>query len=151
MNEPAPAPEREIAHDMVRRAVLVGPVMLVVLGSIWGVSGALSAALALGLVIVNFLIASSLITWGARISPQMLMSTVLGGYVLRLALLTAVVLPIRHADWFSVAPFAIALIVTHLGLLVWEMRFVSATIAFPGLAPGKQSSLPINTKGSSIT
>ena len=27
------------------------------------------------------------------------------------------------------------LIVTHLGLLFWETRFVSATLAFPGLKP----------------
>jgi hypothetical protein len=31
----------------------------------------------------------------------------------------------------------LTIIVTHLGLLVWEMRFVAASLAFPGLKPRK--------------
>jgi hypothetical protein len=29
----------------------------------------------------------------------------------------------------------ITVIVTHLGLLFWELRYVSASLAFPGLKP----------------
>ncbi|MEY4224878.1 MAG: hypothetical protein RIS33_1812, partial [Actinomycetota bacterium] len=29
------------------------------------------------------------------------------------------------------------IIVTHLGLLVWEMRYVAASLAFPALKPRK--------------
>jgi hypothetical protein len=128
-------PEQEIARDLVRNGLLLGPVLIVISGAIWQWSGVASASLALVLVLANFLIASSLITWSVRISPEMMMAAVLGGYLLRLALLTAVVLPVRNADWFSIPPFAITLIVTHLGLLVWELRYISATLAYPGLAP----------------
>ena len=30
---------------------------------------------------------------------------------------------------------AILMLVTHLGLLFWELRYVSASLAFPGLKP----------------
>jgi len=32
-------------------------------------------------------------------------------------------------------PLAVAILVTHLGLLFWETRYVSATLAYPGLKP----------------
>jgi hypothetical protein len=141
-------PEQQIARDLVRRGLLVGPVLIVICGAIWQWAGVASASLAVVLVLVNFLLASSLITWSVRISPEAMMAAVLGGYLLRLALLTAVVLPLRTADWFSIAPFAITLIVTHLGLLAWELRYISATLAYPGLAPRTGSRSPL-TKGAS--
>jgi hypothetical protein len=147
-NDVVADPEQEIARDLVRKGLLIGPVLIVICGAIWQMAGLASALLAVSIVLVNFLLASSLITWSVRISPEAMMAAVLGGYLLRLALLTAVVLPVRNLDWFSVAPFAITLIVTHLGLLAWELRYISATLAYPGLAPrtGSRSSL---TKGAS--
>jgi len=35
----------------------------------------------------------------------------------------------------AVIPFAFTLVITHLGLLFWEMRYVSANLAHPGLKP----------------
>jgi hypothetical protein len=32
-------------------------------------------------------------------------------------------------------PLALTILVTHLGLLAWETRYVSATLAYPGLKP----------------
>lgn len=145
-DDTAIAPEREIALDIVRRGLIVGPLLVAICTAFWGWAGLASAALALVLVLVNFLLASSLITWSVRISPDAMLAAVLGGYLLRLGLLTAVVVPVRHADWFGVAPFAITLIITHLGLLAWELRYISATLAFPGLAPRND---PL-TKGPSV-
>ena len=33
----------------------------------------------------------------------------------------------------------LTIIVTHLGLLFWELRYVSASLAFPGLKPSPAS------------
>jgi len=33
----------------------------------------------------------------------------------------------------------LTLIVTHLGLLFWELRYVSGSLAYPGLKPTKKS------------
>ena len=35
----------------------------------------------------------------------------------------------------ALVPFGVTIIVTHLGLLFWETRYVSASLAFPALKP----------------
>ena len=82
-----PAPEREVARDLVKRGLLVLPVA-VGLGALgWGAAGAASVAFAAGLVFVNFLLAAALLAWAARISLGLLMGVSLFGFVLRLALI----------------------------------------------------------------
>lgn len=130
------APEADIARDMVRRVFWVAP--LFVLGGFlgWGVDGALSALFALGLVAGNFAASAALITWGARISPSALLITVLGGYPLRMGVLLGAIWLVKDAAWIEMTPLAITLLATHLGLLFWETRRVSMSLAFPGLKPG---------------
>ncbi len=130
-----PAPEVDIAHDLARRALPVAPVAIVVCGLFWGVEGALSAAYAVVLVVVNFLAAAALMARAARISAAMLMAAVLGGYLVRLGVLTVAVMAVRDAAWVEMVPLGLTLVLTHVGLLVWEARKVSVTLAFPGLKP----------------
>ena len=130
------APEREIARDLAVRTAVVAPVMLAIGAMFWGWHGFFSSGYALVIVAINFLLAAATITWGAKISPAVLFGAVMFGFVARLGIITAAVLPIRHNEWFEVAPFAISLLVTHLGLLAWETQHVSASLAFPGLKPG---------------
>jgi hypothetical protein len=130
-----PAPETEVARDLVRRAVPVAPVLVAVSGLVWGVDGALSSAYAVALVVVNFLVAAALMAWAAKISVGMLMGTVLAGYLLRLGALSLAVLAVRDAAWVELVPLGLTLVATHLGLLVWEARHVSMSLAFPGLKP----------------
>lgn len=130
------APEREIARDLVLRGLLIGPAFLVLFGITHGLHGVVSSAYALALVLANFAAGAALITWAVRVSPQMLYGMVLGGYVVRLAAITAAVLPVRDLAWFEMVPFAATLIVAHLGLLIWETRHVAASLAYPGLEPG---------------
>ena len=132
------APERAVAFDMVRRSVVFAVPLLAIGALGWGRSGVVSVLLALGLVLVNFVLGASFITWGARIGGAALMGAVLGGYVVRLGIVAAVVLPLRHSWWFEVLPFAASLLVTHMGLLVWETRHVSASLAHPGVKPGHE-------------
>jgi hypothetical protein len=42
---------------------------------------------------------------------------------------------VRDAGWVELVPLGLTLIVTHLGLLAWEARSVSASLAFPALKP----------------
>jgi hypothetical protein len=132
------APEREIAHDMVRRAIVVGPALVAGSAALWGWGGMWSSLYALVAVLTNLVLGAAVITWSARTTPAIMFGAVLFGYVARLGLITAAVLPIRHHDWFEVVPFAISLLVTHLGLLVWETRHVAASMAYPGLKPGSE-------------
>ena len=63
------------------------------------------------------------------------MGSVLFGYLMRLGVLFVAVYPVRHMGWVSVPALGTSLIVTHLGLLVWELRYVSMSLAYPGLKP----------------
>jgi hypothetical protein len=130
------APEADIARDLLRRMVWVAP--LFVLGGLlgWGVDGALSALFALGLVAANFAASAALMGWGARTSPTVLGIAVLGGYVLRLGAVLGLIWLVQDAGWVEMVPLGITLVVTHLGLLLWETRYVSLSLAFPGLEPG---------------
>ena len=129
------APESDIARHLARRAVLVAPVFLVggLIG--WGPTGLFSAALGLVLVAVNFRLGAAIITRATQLSINALYGAVLGGYVARLGLMTAVVLVVKAGGWLATVPFAITLLVTHLGLLVWESRHVALTLAAPGRRP----------------
>ena len=133
------APESDIARHLARRAVLVAPVFLLVGVLGWGLDGLLSSALALVLVAVNFRLGAAIITRAAQISINALYGAVLGGYVVRLALMTAVVLIVKATGLLATVPFAITLLVTHLGLLAWESRHVAMTLAAPGLKPTNQT------------
>ncbi len=132
------APERQIARDLAIRTVLVAPLMIAIGLVFWGWNGLFSAGYALILVAVNFLLGAAAITWGAKVSPAALFGAVMFGFIARLGILMAAVLPIRNSEWFEIAPFAISLLVTHLGLLAWETRHVAASLAFPGLKPGHE-------------
>ncbi len=132
------APERAVALDMVRRSVFFA-VPLLAAGAVgWQWSGVWSVGLALVLVLVNFMLGAAVIGWGARLGPAAMMVGALGGYVARLGIVAAAVLPVRHHDWFELLPFAASLLLTHLGLLIVETRRVSMSLAYPGLKPERQ-------------
>jgi hypothetical protein len=131
-----PAPEREIAADMVRRALPAAPVIVVLAALPWGIDGALSAAFAIAVVVVNFLVAAWVLAAASRISYGLLMGAALFGYLVRIALIGLAVWAVKDASWVEPLPLGLTLIVTHLGLLLWELRYVSASLAFPGLKPG---------------
>lgn len=136
---PGQAPETAVARDLARRAVPLGPVLIALCGAVWGVDGALSSAYAVALVVVNFIVAAALMAWAVRISLAALMATVLAGYVLRLGAIALAVLAVRNAGWVELVPLGLTLVATHLGLLVWETRKVSLSLAFPGLKPDPRS------------
>jgi len=129
------APERAIGVDMVRRGVIGGPVLVGVCAGVWGFGGLWSSGYALGLILFNFWLAASLIPWSVRISPAMLMAGVMGGYFIRLGILTGAYFLVRNTGWFDALPFVITLVAAHIVLLVWETRFVSMSLAYPGLKP----------------
>jgi len=124
-----------VARDIVRHGLIIAPLLILVCGAVWGLDGAISSAYAIAIVLVNFLLAAFLITWSARISLPLLMGSVLGGYVGRLGLIFLAVFLVHDASWFEKLPLGFTLIVTHLLLLIWELRYVSASLAFPGLKP----------------
>ena len=136
--DPGPAPEAEIVRDLTRRALPAAPVVVAVAAAAAGVDGALSAGLAIVLVVANFAGAAASLAWAARISLALLMGVALAGYVVRISILFAAVLLLRDLDWVHLPSLGITLVVTHLGLLAWELKYVSATLAHPALKPARK-------------
>ena len=133
-----PAPEAQVARDLVKRGLMALPVALV-LGFIgWGTDGVASVAYAYGLILVNFVVAAALLGWAARTSLGLLMGVCLFGFLVRMALITVAVLLVLDQPWVAEVPLAVTLVATHLGLLFWETKFVSASLAFPGLKPSSE-------------
>jgi hypothetical protein len=122
---------------MVRRGSIAAPVLIAVCGVIWGMEGAYSSAYAIALVLVNFALAAALVAGTARISIGLMMGAVLFGYLVRLGLILLAVLLVRDASWISLPALGASIIVSHLGLLVWELKYVALSLAHPGLKPGR--------------
>ena len=131
------APEIQVSLDILRRALLVSPVIVAVCGIFAGWDGVFGALYGLALVLVNFFLAAGAVAVTARISLGLMMGAVLFGYLVRLGLIFLAVILVRDASWISLTALGLTIIVSHLGLLVWEMRFVAASLAYPGLKPRK--------------
>jgi hypothetical protein len=110
-------------------------VLLVAAAIGWGWGGVASSAIGIGLVVVNFLAAALIISTTIRISLNALMAGVLFGFMLRLAMLTVAVVLLRKLDWIDDIPLLFTVLITHIGLLMWETRYVSMSLAYPGLKP----------------
>jgi len=137
-----PSPAMEVALDIFKRAVWLVPAVLIFGAIFWGANGAASATYALAIVAVNFLLAAWLLAAAGRISIALMGAAALFGFLLRLGLIFVAVILVRHASWISMVPLGITLIVTHLGLLFWELRYVSGSFAFPGLKPTEPPAPP---------
>lgn len=133
-----PLVEREVALDIVKHGAMVAPLVLL-LAAVRGWDGVASAAIALGIVLVNFLAAAAIMTRAAKSGPTAIGAAALGGYVLRLAVIVVALVLLRHQPWIDLPTLGIVIVGTHLGLLVWEMKYVSLTLAAPGLKPARPS------------
>ncbi len=143
-----PSPAIEIARDLARRALLVAPIGLLIGAMIDGIAGAASVGYGLLIVVVNFLLSAAMLSRAARISFAAVGAAALLGYGIRLGLIFVAVMAVRDQSWVSLVPLGITLIATHLGLLFWELRFVSGSLAYPGLKPAHRTKQPSSTRSS---
>lgn len=147
---PIPPVERSIALDLARRALVVAPAVVLAAGLVRGVDGAASAALGVGLAIANFLATAAGLAWASRRSSTVLAAMAMGGFVVRMGvLLGAMLLADALFGWVDVLVLGVTLFAAHLGLLFWELRSVSLTLAAPGLRRDRVSgeTVPAATKG----
>lgn len=129
------SPQSEIVRDMARRGLLVSPALLAAGFIGWGVDGALSVAVALGLVLVNFAASAAVVRKATELPPSFIMMYVLGGFIVRMIFVVGAVNIVGRFDWAEKVPLGLTVALTHLGLLAWETRHVSASLAYPGLKP----------------
>ena len=131
----APPVERELVVDIAKRGLVVAPAIIAIAAIARGGAGAASAAFAVAVVLVNLGLSGASLSWAARTSLNLLMVVALGGFLVRMGVLVGVIALVRHQPWVDLPTLAITLLVTQLGLLFWETRYVSATLAYPGLKP----------------
>jgi hypothetical protein len=101
-----------------------------------GVDGALSAAIGLVIVAVNFLAAAAILSWATKKGPGAIYAAILGGFLGRLAVIVGIVFALEPVSFIDIPVLVLTIAVTHLALLFWETRYVSLTLAAPGLKPG---------------
>ncbi len=136
MTAPAiPSVEKELALHMAKRALPIAPLIILVAGLLRGSNGAWSALLAIVIVVVNLLVAAAMLTWAARISANMLMAAALGGFLVRMLVITGVVWAVQDAPWVDLKTLAVTILVTQLGLLAWECHYVATSLSFPTTQP----------------
>ena len=135
---PQPSTERiesTIAVDLAKKGAIVAPIVVVALGVWRGPEAALGAALALVIVVVNFLASAAILGWTARLAPHALGGVAMLSFLGRLVIITVLGAGIKQLDIVDFQVFCITLIASYLALLFWEMRSISATLAYPGLKP----------------
>jgi hypothetical protein len=130
-----PPVERDIAFDLVKHGLVLAPVVIVLAGLVSGWDGTVSAAIAFAIVCLNFTLAAVSVGWAAKISPAAIGGVALGGYVVRLGLILAALIGLRHVSWIVLPWLGFTLVGAHLVLLAWETRYVSLQLASPGLRP----------------
>ncbi len=83
----------------------------------------------------NFLAAAASVSWAATISNKAAGIAATIGYVVRLAVIVAVLFVFRDVSWIDFPTLGITLVAAHLGLLTWEAKHLTLTLAAPGLRP----------------
>ena len=134
----APPVERELVFDIAKRGLLVAPAIVAIAAAARGGAGAASAGIAVAIVLLNLAMSGAVLSWAARTSLNLLMVAALGGFLLRMGLVVVVIAMIRHEPFVDLPTLAVTLLLTQLGLLFWETKYVSATLAYPGLKPEKK-------------
>jgi len=131
-----PSPVMQVVVDMLKRGVIIAPIAIGIGYLVQQSVGAWSVAFGLGLIFVNFFLSAWIIQVTAKISFAALAGGAMFGFLIRLGIITAAVLLVRNASWIDLVVLGITIIITHLGLLFWELRFISGSLAYPGLKPG---------------
>ncbi|MGI9610695.1 MAG: hypothetical protein ACR2NL_10430, partial [Acidimicrobiia bacterium] len=117
--------ETILAKHTVSRALYVGPALVLVFAIIGGWQGAWSAALGVGIVLANFVLAGAIMSNSARISLQAYHAAALIGFLLRLGLFVGTVLLIATLVDVDRLAFGISAVVAYLTLLILEAIAIS--------------------------
>jgi hypothetical protein len=127
--------ESRIALDLARKAAIASPAVVIALGIWRGPDAAIGAALALGIVIANFLFSAWILGWTAHHAPHALTGVAMLSFLGRLVLITVIGVGLKALGVVDWPVFCFTLLASYFVLLFWELRSVSLTLAYPGLKP----------------
>lgn len=112
--------EAQLARNTVKRAVFVGPPLIALFWVVRGLDGAIASAVAMLLVVGNFLLFGGLLSVSAKISLSLYHAAALFGFFIRLGLITLAVLIITRLVELDRMALGITLVVAYLTLLSLE-------------------------------
>jgi ATP synthase protein I len=121
----APEPERALIRRVSPFAVPAALLAYVVGALFGGADAGWSSVIAVVLVYLNFVANALSISWAASVSPTLVSIVALGGYVVRLIIYTVALVLLNQLSWFSPVAFALTLVPTIVGLLVFEAKALS--------------------------
>ena len=122
-----PPVELLMARSIVRRVVVVGPVMLVVFGVLRGLDGLVAAAIGVAIVIGHYLLTGSVLSRLARVSLGAYHAGALLGFIVRLGLIAATMLAVAALFDVDRTALGLAVIATYVALLLWEAATLGST------------------------
>ncbi len=118
---PVTAPvEAAIAGEIVRRAVVVGPVIVAAAWLLRGALGAASAAVGVAVVAANFWLSGLVLSRAAARSMRAYHAAALLGFFVRLGLITLSMFLVAAVFEVDRPALGIAAVVAYLTLLSWE-------------------------------
>lgn len=116
--------EAIIAHNTARRAIVVGPLVVVLFWALRGPEGAIAAAIGVAIVALNFELGGRVLSRAAAHSVDMYHAAALFGFLLRLGLITVSMLLVAWLFDVDRVAFGIAAVGSYVVLLVLETRAV---------------------------
>lgn len=112
--------ETVIARHTVKRAIWVGPLVVAAFWVFRGFDGAWAAAVGVGVVVGNFLLAGLMLSVALRISLAMYHAAALFGFFLRLGLIMGSMLLIAAVVTIDRLAFGLATVIAYMVLLILE-------------------------------
>lgn len=112
--------ETVLARHAVRRAAVVGPILV---AGFWlgrGPGGAVAAAVGVAIVVAYVLFGGAMLSVAARISLGAYHAAALLGFFLRLGLIAATMLVVARVTGIDRMALGITVVVAYLTLLGWE-------------------------------
>ena len=121
-------PERAI----VRRVAPFGPpaalAALLIGGFVAGWGAGWSAAIGVAVVTANAVVNALLLSRAARISLTAYSAAVMGGFVVRLGVIVAIMFALNELSWFSPLAFGLAVVPATILLLAYEMKLMAGGV-----------------------
>jgi hypothetical protein len=121
-------PERAMIHRALPFALPAAALAFGAAALLSELDVAWSAAIAVAIVFSNFIAHGWSLAWAAGISPVVLYAVALGGFIVRLGIIVAIIAGLQRLPWFSIGWFLAALVPTTLALLALEMKLLSGRL-----------------------
>ena len=112
--------EAVMARHTAQRAVVVGPVLIVLFWAIRGPDGALASLIGVLIVVGYFLLNGAMLTVAARISLTAYHAAALFGFFLRIGFIAVTMFSVAALVEIDRPALGITIVVSFLTLLAWE-------------------------------